>query len=93
MIAGSVTLRWFLDVSCGVAGVRKIHCFRRFLLCETSASSVSLWFVLLKLTTETQRTQRFHREARLDTLNTGLLKYAVFFCAKFESVYIQKELF
>ena len=64
-----------------------------FFLCETSASSVSLWFVLLKLTTETQRTQRFHREARLDTLNTGLLKYAVFFCAKFESVYIQKELF
>ena len=32
-------------------------------------------------------------DARLDTLNTGLLKYAVFFCAKLESVYIQKELF
>jgi hypothetical protein len=29
----------------------------------------------------------------LDTPKPGLLKYAVFFCAKFESVYIQKELF
>ena len=55
--------------------------------------SLCLRGVLAKITTETQRTQRFHREARLDTLKTGLLKYAVFFCAKFESVYITKELF
>jgi hypothetical protein len=47
------------------------------------------------LTTEAQRTLRLQREEIpcLDTPKAGLLKYAVFFCAEFETVYIQRSCF
>ena len=44
----------------------------------TQISSQSVWSV---------------NAARLDTLKARLLEYPVFFCAKSETVYIQKELF
>ena len=48
-------------------------------LCATSVSSVSLWWIVL-LTTETQRTQRLHRENRIDmkTLLITLVSLLVF---------------
>ena len=92
MIAGSVTLMWFLDVSYASCGVRKIYGIRSFLLRETSVSSVSLWFIPENHHGDTENTEVSQR-TRLDTLITGLLKYAVFFCAKFESVYIQRSCF
>src|SRR5689334_666946 len=41
------------------------------LLCATSVSSASLWWVAPEKTTETQRTQRSHREAHTSIQGVG----------------------